>query len=278
MLKFREIFQEVVVKAFQHAYQIALDSGPKVALALIILLFSWVCALLIKKIISKLLKALGIDVLGGKLGMTNFLENGGVHKKPSSLIGLVFYWLIIFSALIMVFDILELEVVSQFIQQSFLYIPKFIVALILLMLGIFVSRFVGKFVQTSARLANILFYSAIGKTARCLTIGLAVIWALEYLGVATNMIIQLGIIIFVVVPVIIFLILFIGGKDIIQSALAGRLLREIYAKGDMIEFDAVSGQIKSFGIITTKIKCNGGEMIVPHAELIRKTVKRGKHV
>ena len=276
MPKFGEIFQDLVVKTLQETYRVTLDIGPKIALSLIILLIGWICALLLKKIISKLLKAFGVDVLGEKAGMTNFLEKGGVHKKPSALIGLVFYWLIIFSALVMAFNSLELEVASKFLQQAVFYIPKLIVALLLLTIGIFISQFMGKFVQTSARLANIPFYSALDKAARYVIIGLAIMLALEYLGVTTTIIAQYGVIIFGVVPLIISLILLVGGRDMISSALAGGLLRRIYTKGDAIEFDTVSGQIESIDFITTKVKTKEGEMIVPHFELVRKVVRRNK--
>ena len=274
MSKFSEIFQDLVVRALQEAYQVTLNIGPKIALSLIILLIGWICAVLLKKIISKLLKAFGVDVLGEKVGMTNFLEKGGVHRKPSALIGLVFYWLIIFSALVMTFNTLELEVASNFLQQAIFYIPKLIVALLLLTLGIFISQFMGKFVQTSARLANIPFYSALDKAARYLILGLAIMLALEYLGVTTNIIAHYGVIIFGVVPLIISLIFLVGGRDIISSILAGRVLTKEYKKGDTVEFDSVSGQIQSIDFLTTKITSKEGEIIVPNSDLVKKVVKK----
>ena len=274
MSKFSEIFQDLVVRALQEAYQVTLNIGPKIALSLIILLIGWICAVLLKKIISKLLKAFGVDVLGEKVGMTNFLEKGGVHRKPSALIGLVFYWLIIFSALVMTFNTLELEVASNFLQQAIFYIPKLIVALLLLTLGIFISQFMGKFVQTSARLANIPFYSALDKAARYLILGLAIMLALEYLGVTTNIIAHYGVIIFGVVPLIISLIFLVGGRDIISSILAGRFLTKEYKKGDTVEFDSVSGQIQSIDFLTTKITSKEGEIIVPNSDLVKKVVKK----
>ncbi|MFH1503800.1 MAG: mechanosensitive ion channel domain-containing protein [Candidatus Omnitrophota bacterium] len=277
MLKFGEIFQGLVIKTFEQAYQIILNFGPKIVWALIILLIGWVCALSFKKIVSKLLKALGVNVLGEKTGITNFLAKGGVDKKPSILIGLIFYWLIVFSTLVMVLDTLELESASKFLQQAIFYLPKFIVALLFISLGLFISQFMGKFVQASARLANLPWYNILDKAVRYVIVGLAIILALEYLGAAVNIIVQQGIIIFSAVFLIISLILLVGGKDIISSALAGQALKKIYAKGETIEFDAISGQICSIDFITTKVKTKEGEMIIPHSELVRKIVRRNKY-
>lgn len=276
MFKFGEIFQDLIIKTLKQVHLFAVEFGPKILLAIVILLIGWLCALLLKKIVSKLLKALGFDVLSEKTGLKRFLERGGVQKNSSSIVGLVFYWLIIFSALIMVFNTLELEMASQLIQQIVFYIPKIIVALIFLALGIFLSQFAGKFVEKTSHLAHIPFYTVLGKASRYVIIGLAIMVALEYLGVATTIIIQYAVVIFGVVPLIVSLIFLIGGREILSGILAGRFLMKEYQKGDIIEFDSISGQIQSIDLVTTKIRVSEGEVIIPNSELAKKIIKKSK--
>ena len=270
MSKFSEIFYDLVAKRLGQIYQFAVEFGPKIALAMIIFLIGWICAVLLKKIISKFLKALGLDVLSEKAGLKNFFEKGGIKKKPSAIIGLLFYWIIIFNTLVMIFNTLELDTVSQLIQQSLIYIPKFIVALILLFVGIFLSRFVGKLVETTSRLGNINFYSVLGKIGRYLIMALTIMICLEYLGVARISII----IIFGVVPLIASLLFIIGGREIISGILAGRLLIKEYKPGDTIEFNSISGQVKMIDLVVTKITVGDGEIIIPNSELVKQTIKR----
>lgn len=276
MSKFLGIFQDLVIKTLREAYQFATQFGPKLLLSLIIFLIGWICAVLLKKIISKILKALGFDVFSEKVGLRRFLERGELRKNPSSIVGSVFYWLIIFSTLIMVFNTLELEIASQLIQQGLIYIPKIIVALILLALGIFFSQFMKKFVLTSSRLANIPFPNVLSNFARYVIIGLAIIMALEYLDISATIIIESFIIIFIVAPFVFCLTFLIGGKDIISSILSGRILLKEYKAGDTIEFDSISGQIQSIDLLTTKIKSKEEEIIVPNSELTKKIVKKVK--
>ncbi len=274
MFKFTAIFQDLVVKTLKDIHQFVIQFAPKTAFSIIILLIGWICALLLKKIVSKIFKAIGFDVLSEKTGLTHFLERGGIRKKPSSIVGLVFYWLMLFSALVMVFNTMELEAASQLISQTLFYIPKIIAALILLALGMFLSRFIGKFVETTSRLANIPFYIALGKAARYAIIGLALITALEYLNVSSAIIAESFVIVFIVVPLALSLIFLIGGRDIISSILAGRFLMKEYKNGDTIEFDSISGQIQSIDFITTKITSKEGEIIVPNSDLVKKVVKK----
>ncbi|MBU0710016.1 MAG: hypothetical protein KJ793_04810, partial [Candidatus Omnitrophica bacterium] len=74
MLKFNQIFQDLVFKKLEQLYQFIMESGPKIALAIVILLIGWISAVILKKIVSKLLKALGLDVISEKSGFKHFLE------------------------------------------------------------------------------------------------------------------------------------------------------------------------------------------------------------
>ncbi|MBU4140977.1 MAG: hypothetical protein KKA80_03705, partial [Candidatus Omnitrophica bacterium] len=69
MANFGEIFQALVINTLNKAYQFATEWAPKIALSVIILLIGWLCALLLKKIVTKLLKALGFDVVSEKTGL-----------------------------------------------------------------------------------------------------------------------------------------------------------------------------------------------------------------
>lgn len=274
MAKFGEIFQDLVIETLKQVYQFVVEAGPKVALALIILLMGWICAVLLGKIVAKLLKAVGFDVLSEKVGLKRFLVKGGVQRNPSSAIGSAFYWLIVFSALVTAFNTLNLAAASRLIQQIAVYVPRMAVALVLLALGIFLSRFVGKFVETTSHLARIPFPTALGKAAGYAVIGLAVMIALEHLGVPAAIIVELFIVIFGVVPLVCSLIFLIGGKNIISGLLAGRLLKRIYKEGEKIEFDSTSGEIVSIDFLTTKIRSDAGEVLIPNSLLAQKIVRK----
>lgn len=271
MSQFVEIFQDLVVRRLQQVYGFTIEVGPKILLAIIILLIGWISALLLKKIAGKLLKALGFDVLSEKIGVVRILNRGGVERKPSSVVGLGFYWLIMFSALLMAFNALELAAASQLTRQGILYIPKIIVTIVLIALGIFLSQFIGKFVRTSARLANIPFYEALGVVSQYLIIGLSVMVTLDYLGVATT-----AVIIFAVIPVIVSLIFLIGGREIISDVLAARIIAKEYKKGDLIELDTIKGEIKSFDLMNTTIADSEADILIPNSKLVKSVVKKIK--
>ena len=249
MVQLQNAFNELVIQTLKQAYVYITELMPKLMLAILIMLIGWVCALLLKKVVSKLVRGLGFDAVSEKTGLKSFLEKG---------------------------DTLGLGVVSHLLNQAVLYIPKIIVALILLAVGIYLGQLADAFVTTTAHLAKIPFYQALGKLCHYAIIGLAIMMALEQLGVATAIVAHSFLILFGIVPLICALIFMIGGKDIIASILSRNFIIKKFKAGDNIAVDKVSGEIVSIDLVNTTIKSGNEEVIIPNAELASKITKRIK--
>jgi hypothetical protein len=274
MSKFIEIFNDLVVQSFSQVYNFALEHGPGIAFAIAIILFGWLCAILIRKIIIKLLRAFGFDVVSARIGLKGFLEKGGIEKNPSSLVGWFFYWVIFLNALIIAQDAVDLKVTSQFIQNIILYIPNIVISIIILALGIYISKFLAKFVYKTTHLAGIPVYSLLGTVTRYAVIGLTVIVILDYLQVSQLIMSESVMVIFAVIPIGFFLIFLVGGREAVSNIISGRFLAQELKKGDHIECDVASGSVESIGAIATKLKTDRNEIYIPNAELAKKVIRK----
>lgn len=277
MSELTSIFSELSYDKLGQLYQSIKPVFSKIILSVAILFVGWICAVLVKKIIGKALKALGFDVVSEKVGLRRFLQKGGITRSPSYLIGLGFYWLIIFGAILTVFNAMQFGLTSQLVKQIVAsYAPRIIAALVLLILGVLVAQFAGRFIRTTFHLAGVPFASALGTITHYTIIGLTVIIALERLGVSSSVIMPFLFILFFIVPLMICLVLIIGGREMISSLLAGRFLKKIYAKGEKIQFDSVTGEIDSIDFMTTTIKDIDGEIVIPNSEMAKKIIKKIK--
>jgi small-conductance mechanosensitive channel len=271
---FAEVFNTLVVQSLNQAYTFTLQHGPGIVFALAVILFGWICAVVLRKIITKLLRAFGFDVLSARIGFKRFLEKGGIDKAPSSLIGWIFYWMVFLNALIMAQDVVDLKVTSQFIQNIILYIPNVIVGIIILTLGIYVSRFMAKFVDKTAHLAGIPVHSLLGTIARYAILGLTAIVILDYSGVPSLIMSESITIIFAVIPIGFFLVFLVGGRDVISNIISGRCLTQVLNQGDHVECDSAAGTVEKIGATTTVLKNGTVEIIIPNAELAKKIIKK----
>ncbi|UCB56455.1 MAG: mechanosensitive ion channel [Candidatus Omnitrophota bacterium] len=275
MNRFVEIFNNLVVQSFSQVNNFISQYGPGIAFSLSLILFGWICAVIIRKIITKLLRAFGFDVLSEKTGFKKFLEKGGLKKSPSALIGNIFYWIILLNTLIMAQDALDLKVTSQLIQNIVLYIPNVVVAIIILALGVFISKFAFRFVDRTAHLANIPIHSLLGTIARYAVLGFVVIIILEHLNVSRFVMSESLIVIFGVIPLGFFLIFLVSGKEVMSNVINGRLLSHELKKGDIIECDSLSGRVEAVNAVSTKLVSDKNEeIIIPNTELAKKIIKR----
>ncbi len=273
----KEIFHAVVVKTIQQAYAYIAESMPQFMVGVIVLIVGVGCAFVLRKIISKLLKFLGFDVLSERIGFKKFLEKGGYTKNPSTMIGFCFYWIILFSTIMMFLNTMHLKVASKFLENAGLYVPKFLVAIVLLGLGVYISRFLGKFVMTTLRLANIPFAEGFGITTSYLVIGLSVMIALEQIGVVKTVAGKTFFTVLAVVPGLFFIIFLIGGKEVISNIIAGHFLRKKYETGDNIEIGDIRGTIVSIDLLSIQVNADEKEVFLPNLQFVQKEVRRTKH-
>lgn len=275
MEKFAAIFNEIVVDTLRKAIDMLMVIGPRIIFSVIILLIGWMCAALLKRIFTKFLNKVGFDTVSDKAGLCKLLEKGNIKKPPSAIIGIVFYWMIMFTALVMVFNTLNLEVASNLIQTVVFYIPQIIVALIVTSLGVYLGKFISDLVKSSAAMADIPFKETLGSIAYYAVLAVAALMALEQLGVARNIITQVFVVAFGVFPLFLTLLLLIGGRDTVANIIAGRFLIEELEVGDQIKIDSVVGKLESIDLTSTRLISDSEEIIIPNSELAQKVVKRG---
>ncbi len=161
---------------------------PNLIGALLILFIGWLIARSIRWGITKLLQAVKFDDLAQRVGIQGFLDKGGIKKTASGMMATLAYWGIMFIVLITFFNSLGLEVVSDLLNQIVLYIPNIIIAMLLLVVGMFAADFVRTFVVASLRNANFQNAELVGNIARGVILFFVGSVVLTQLGIGTTII------------------------------------------------------------------------------------------
>lgn len=156
---------------------------PKLALAVVVLIAGWILAKLARFTIVKALRAINFNVLTERAGMDGFLQQGGVQSDTTEIFGLLVYWLAIFAALVIAFNSLGLTYITDLLRQVVLFVPKVIVALLILAFGAYFARFVGGAVMTYCRNVGIQDAEVLGNLAQYAIMTFVVLIALEQVDV-----------------------------------------------------------------------------------------------
>jgi mechanosensitive ion channel-like protein len=121
---------------------------PRLLLAIFILILGWVVAKGVRFAIVRAMRAVNFNVVTDKAGIDHFLKQGGATFDTIAVLGGLFYWLVILAALMVAFNSLDLAYVTDLIGRIVLFVPKVMVAVLILVFGTYFARFVAAAVTT----------------------------------------------------------------------------------------------------------------------------------
>ena len=185
---------------------------PRLALAVVIAIAGWLLAKAARFAIVKALRAINFNVLTERAGMDGFLRQGGMESDTTDILGLLVYWLVIFAALVIACNGLGLTYVTDLLGKVVLFVPKVIIALVVLAFGAYFAAFVGGTVVTYCRNVGIQDSDLLGKLAQYAIIVFVVLIALEQVSVGGEIIRQSFLIILGGVVLALALAFGIGGQ------------------------------------------------------------------
>lgn len=161
---------------------------PTLIGALVILFIGWIIAKIVKGIMNRVLTAVKFNDLADKVGVNGFLVKGGLKHRASSLVATLFYWIVMFTTLVMFFDKLGLQVVSELLSDVIKYIPNIIVGCLLLVVGMYLAEFVSGLVVGALKGGGYDKPEMVGRIAYGAVMFFALAIVLEQLGIGGEII------------------------------------------------------------------------------------------
>ena len=154
-----------------------------ILLVLVILIFGWIIALIIKGIVIKVLRAVKLDVLSDRIELDALLEKGGITLSLSEIIGGICYWLVLLVTFMVAINAVGLTIAADLLNKVVLYIPNIIAAIFILIVGMFVATLLRNIVTTAANNAGIAQGKVLSKIVEVIVLVFAVLVALEQLNI-----------------------------------------------------------------------------------------------
>lgn len=187
---------------------------PAILSAILIFIIGWIIGLILYRVVEELVRALHVDTALKAAGVGDIVKSAGYELNAGRFLGSLIMWFVILVFLVASLDILGLNRVTVFLQQVVLfYLPQVIVASLIIIVGAIVANVVRNLVTGSAKAAGVRAASFAGAVAKWAIWVIAILAALNQLGVATEFVQTLftG---FVVALALAFGLAFgLGGKD-----------------------------------------------------------------
>ncbi len=132
---------------------------PRLLVTIVVLILGWMLAKVARTGIMRLLTLLKFDRATEKSGLETFLKHAEMEVSIASIIGNLAYWMIILLMIVTVANSLGLQMVADLFNKVVLYIPNVIVAILVLVFGTILARFINRMVF--AWLSNVEFSGAL---------------------------------------------------------------------------------------------------------------------
>ena len=163
---------------------------PRLGVALAVLIVGWLMAKGFRIAVVKALRALNFHILTERAGIDGFLKQGGTDKDTTEWIGALGYALVLIASLIIAFNSLGLTQVTDLLGKVLLFVPRVLVALLVVVFGSYFSRFVANAIQRYFRAAGISDAEILGRVARYAVMVFVLLLAIDHLDIGGGLIQQ----------------------------------------------------------------------------------------
>jgi len=189
------------------------DFLPRLAIALVVVIVGWFIAKAAKFAIVRGLRAINFHVLTARAGLDGFLRDGGIHTDTTDILGLMVYWLVILGALVIGFNSLGLIYVTDLLGRVMLFVPKVMVALLVLAFGAYFARFLANAITAYCKNVHIQDAELLGRLAQYAILTFVVLIALDQVNIGGEIVRQSFLIILAGLVFALALAFGLGGKE-----------------------------------------------------------------
>jgi len=186
---------------------------PRLAVALVVFIVGWIVAKMVRFAIVKGLRAVNFHVVTQRAGLDGFLRDGGIGADTTEIMGLVIYWLVILGALVIGFNSLGLVYVTDLLGRVILFVPKVLVALLVLAFGAYFARFIANAITAYCRNVHIQDAELLGRLAQYAILTFVILIALDQVNIGGDIVRQSFLIVLAGLVFALALAFGLGGKE-----------------------------------------------------------------
>jgi hypothetical protein len=196
--------------------------APDALQLIIIIVLGFIIAWILKLLARYILKVIRFEVFAYRTGLTSVLSKASVDRSASEVIAVIAYWCVVFLFFIIALGTLDVYAVDNLVVSIFTYIPRFVIAVFVFLLGYLLSRFLRRAILIGLVNAGVRSAKLISTLFQMLIIILFSAMAIEQLGIARGIVVCTFAISFGGVVLASAIAFGLGGKDLAKEMLERR--------------------------------------------------------
>ena len=170
-------------EGLENAGETILSFLPRLIGALVILIVGWIVARLIHRAFQRLLKAVGLDTLLERAGLSDRLQAAGY--TATDLAARAIYWIALLVVFLLTAEALDVDYLSDILTGLIGYLPLVVVAIVIVIVAAAVGAFLAELSTPWSQERHIRWLPA---AARWVMIGLGIFVALNTLSIGEEIV------------------------------------------------------------------------------------------
>jgi len=217
----RELVLTELTQAWQEIARSFAHLLPRLLVMIIIAVVGWAFAALLRTVLRAILRLAKFDRLSESAGATQFLHQAALPSS-SELLSRFVFWVAWLGFILLGVNVLGIVGLEDYVARFFLFLPRLLVALVILFLGLAAASFFSRAALLAAVNANVRSPRLVGLSIRSMLVILTLAMAFEELGVADVTILTAFGIVFGALMMGLAIAFGLGGKDLARAFLERR--------------------------------------------------------
>lgn len=245
---------------------------PIILQILLLLVVAFITGKIVKIISLKILTIIGLKRITSKSWAETILKATGYNGSIIELISDLVKWLVYILFFSLIIQILGLVGVAGIFTSIASFIPRFIGAILIIVIGFIIADFFGKIFEEASRsfLQEDILSSVSGAVIKYTISLITIIMALSLIGLDVISIT----IAFSVILVAIITVLILGIKDIFPNYTAGMQIKKLVKPGEFItvgQYTGIVEKIESFSVI---IRDGQKKIAIPNTLFLSRPIEK----
>ena len=253
----------------------ATEFVPRLVGAVVVMLVALVAALLLRRLTSRLLDALGLDELFESTGASNTLISIGYDGGPSRLLGQILFLGTVLTGLAGTLSVLGLASLEQTMDQLVNLSGRALVALVILIAGVMSAGWLADLVAREAESAGLRGSRIFRRVVFATVLAVTGLVAAGQLGLETSVLILFAIVIFATIGLVAAFALGGGLVTLSSNIAASSYVREGVNVGDHVSIGDAEGTVEEIGHAAIVVRSDDGYLYrIPNKTLLEGVVRK----
>ncbi len=247
---------------------------PYILIGLAIFVIGLIIAKIIRKTVKTVTGRIGLDSISEKVGIADLLSKIGIRKPLSIFLSSLLYYVLILFFIRMSAEFMGVSDLSKFIDNVIAFIPRLMVAFLILMAGLLAADLVRKMIEQNLDKIGLEYGSIIGKFAYGLLAVMILTVVLGQIGIETNLLNATVKIFLGAGSLAVALALGLGLRPIAKNVVSGVYARDTFPPGSVLQIGETEAVVVEVGPVSTRLETDDGDFFtIPNCNMVNQLLR-----